>query len=90
MILPNSIAAPALNRQCVKITAEDSRIGDLTSIPVGEIVTVVSSGAQGIVMSVDTKGNSMMVRPINSTTADFYFYGLKKGVFLPGEEIQVY
>ena len=90
MEFTTKIASPALNRQYVKITAEDNFINEIISIPVGEIVTAVSSGAQGIVMSVDTKGNSIMIKPINSATPDFYFYGTKKGVFLPGDQIQVY
>ena len=90
--LTNTIASPALQRQCVKITLdltnEETYIA-FNTLQIGQEV-LSSNNIVGYVDSIDTYGNSFKVKPtIDESNQNFYFYDTKKGIFNQGDSFEI-
>jgi hypothetical protein len=64
MSITNTVAAPALRGQGVKVTLDTDIQTTLDSLVIGQVVTVDADGNTGTVYSIDSFGNSFMVIPI--------------------------
>jgi len=78
--------ASALNGQCALITLNATDQAKLVNIIVGQLCTAITSLKKGYVASVDTLGNTFLVRPQYPSSA---FDNGTAGVFANGDIINI-
>ena len=66
--LTNTVAAPALRGQAVKVTLSAAESANLATMELDTVCTASGSSNTGTIISIDKFGNSFIVAPISPAT----------------------